>query len=312
MKRISSLAVVTGVIILLLALSSCQNKNTTMENEELIPALTVLDAEMIASKDEICSTVVEGQITAWQSRDKEELERIYTDDIIHFDGGPAYVGIDEVLGMAGNMWLYFRDWEMRAGETYISDDICFGQWMNWSIFSFTEEEPGIEYDWLEFNDEGIHFWRLFYDEEFQAVFNHPERISNDFLTAFVNTWSAQETDAIGAIYGKDAQIEDSLFGLQLSGVDEIQAFAASFFTQFPNAEWRLVDSFGEEEAVRLRDEEYPFVYQGGIMEIEIPDSETGSCTIVLAVLLAPDEEGKILRQMMFYEPQSLINCGLAE
>ncbi len=58
MKRISSLAVVTGVTILLLALSSCQFKNTTMENEELIPALTVLDAEMIASKDEICSTVV--------------------------------------------------------------------------------------------------------------------------------------------------------------------------------------------------------------------------------------------------------------
>jgi hypothetical protein len=309
-KRIMVIA--TGVIILLFSLPSCQNHKSIMKKNELSPALAILDAEMITSKDEICSNVVEGQIAAWQTREVKELEQVYTNDIIHFDGGPAYVGIEDVTYMAKSMWIYFSKWEMKAGDTYISDNNCFGEWVNWSLFGFTEEDPGVEYDWLEFNEDGIYFWRLFYDQKFLQEFNHPERIDSDFLKIFTNAWSDQELATLRNIYNQEAQIEDTLFNLQINGVDEIETFAGSYFIQFPNAEWRLIDMFGEEEASSLDLEEYPFTYQGGIMEIEIPDFETGSCTILAAVLLAPDEEGKIIRQKMFYEPQSLISCGLAK
>ena len=177
------------------------------------------------------------------------------------------------------------------------------------MFGFTQENPGVEYDWLEYNDDGIYFWRLFYDERFQEEFNHPERIDAEFLTSFTNAWSDQNKNDLIKIYNQDAQLEDTLFGVQKYGVDEIADYSLSFFAQFPDAQWRLLDLFGEETA---GDEKYPFTYQGGIMQIELPDSASGNCTIMAAILLAPDNEGKIISQKMFYEPQSLISCGLAQ
>ena len=296
--------VFVGLTILLPIMFSCQ-----IQKADMPPALAVLDAEKVTAQDEICTKHIEEHIAAWAGREVEGLEQIYTDEIIHFDGGPAYVGIEAITRMAKYMWNYFSSWEMQAGETYISDGICLGEWQNWRLFGFTQEDPGVEYDWLEYNDDGIYFWRLFYDEKFQEEFNHPERIDAAFLTNFVNAWSAQTKNEIIAIYNQNAQLEDTLFGVQKNGVDEITAYSQSFFAQFPDAEWHLLDAFGEEDA---NNEQYPFTYQGGIMEIELPDSGSGRCTVLAAVLLAPDDEGKIISQKMFYEPHSLMDCGLAQ
>jgi len=306
-KRIFTVFV--ALVILPIAISACQSQEAGKGQTELPPALAVLDAEKITAQNEICTNHVEGQITAWASREVENLEQVYTGEIVHFDGGPAFVGIDEVTRMAENMWIMFSKWEMKAGKTYISDNICLGEWKNWGLFGFKQEDPGIEYDWLEYNDDGIYFWRLFYDEKFQKEFNHPERIDAEFLDSFVNAWSDQNKNELVKIYNQDAQLEDTLFGVQKNGIDEIAAYSLSFFAQFQDAEWHLLDAFGEEDA---NNEQYPFTYQGGIMEIELPDSGSGNCTIRAAVLLAPDDEGKIISQKMFYNPQSLIDCGLAQ
>lgn len=292
--------------------SSCGTTAGQSAGASLQPALPILDAAEVKSKDEICTGLVNGQIDAWRSKDKANLEKIYTEDIVHYDGGPWYIGIGEVTKMAHQMWILFGPWEMKAGEAYISEDHCMGEWVNWNVFRITEEDPATEYDWLEYEDGRISFWRLFYDQKFQDEFGASDRIHTAFLEQFAETWTSQDTGAIASLYSTEGQIEDTLFGVSVKGTKKIADFAEAYSNQFPGAAWRLVDPFAEEEAGKRYKEEYPFTYQGGVYAVKLPQGEDSACELRLIVLLAPDDEGNILNQKVFYEAQSLIDCGLAE
>jgi len=276
------------------------------------PALPKINVNGVLSRDEICTKLVESQIEAWRSENPDALKKIYTEDIVHFDGSPAYVGIDEVTHMAENMWIYFSKWEMKAGEAYISKNACVGEWMNWNIMGFSQDEPAIEYDLLNYRGDKISFWRLFYDNNFQEAFGAPERIDDDFLTQFASTWSGGKKKQIGNLYSENAVYEDTLFDISLSGRSAISDFASSFAGQFQDAAWELMSPFGEEEAGYDFIDEFPFPSQGGVFSISIPGEGNESCEIMALIILTPNDENLITQQRMFYDAQSLISCGLAE
>ena len=59
------------------------------------------------------------QVQAWNSHDPQAIRKLYTDDIVHFDGFPRYAGIEAVMGMASMMFTTFPQYQSRLGELYI-------------------------------------------------------------------------------------------------------------------------------------------------------------------------------------------------
>jgi hypothetical protein len=290
------------VLCLTLFLNSCsQVKELESPNAE---ELESPDAEEVTRIGNECEDVVKSQINTWNTREAENLRKIYTDDIVHFDGSPAYVGIDEVVAMAKRMYGMFPNWQMETGEVYISKDKCFGSWVNWGVMGLTQENPGVEYDLLETRDNKISFWRLFYDQNFGFSF-----IDNELLSQFATIWSQGDVSEIKIFYSEDAKLEDTLFGVSADTQQKIAAYAESIFTKSPEASWELLTPFAETSAKNAYHEQYPFSSQGGVFVIRVDDANGDTCEIRSIVILTPDGQGKIQAQETFYDADTLMACG---
>ena len=262
-------------------------------------------ADQVRTLGENCTEIYQAQIDAWISKDPEQLRTIYTDDIIHFDGKPLFVGIDEVLGMANRMFRAFPNWQMKAGQTYISQEECLGTWMFWDTSGWKEHDPGMEFDILETRDGKISFWRLFYDQHFDS-----ERIDEEFLDLFASTWSQGTPNKLLEIYSQDAVLEDTLFGVTASGTDEIRSYGEKYLAAHPETSWELVYPFAEDDYFNAESE--ILASKGGVFNISTGDPQGNSCQIQAVIVLTPDLEGKIQGQKTFYEADSFVACGWAQ
>lgn len=274
--------------------------------------IEILDANEVASLADKCDTLFNSHIDAWDSRDPEALRLIYSEDIVHFDGRPLFEGIDSVVNMADFMFEQFPDWQMEAGETYISRDGCVGTWVNWGVFGFTEDDPGFEFDFLETSNGKISFWRLYYSQNFHQAIDHKAIVDDVFLLKFASVWSSGNQSEIGKLYTQDATLEDSLYFVVVVGTQQIKKYATGFFERGSIIKWNLVDSFAESEVESYFKEQYPFISQGGIFSIITNDAEANPCEVLAIVILTPDEAGAIQRQQIFYQAETLINCGWAK
>ena len=119
-------------MLLILVLTGCLNKPNQLQMQS---------TQEIEALGKTCTDIEKRQIKTWDMRDPEKLRDIYTEDIVHFDSHPAYVGIDQVVDMANMMFSTFTAWKMDAGDSYISREKCLGTWINWGIMGFTQENP---------------------------------------------------------------------------------------------------------------------------------------------------------------------------
>jgi ketosteroid isomerase-like protein len=293
-------------------ISSCTAPPPSPSEQENLPALPTLNKDEVESKAQFCADLVRAHIDAWDGRDIETLKQFYTDDIVHYDGAPIFVGVDEVAEMAEGMWEQFPDWEMRTGKSYISAEKCLGEWVNWGVFGFPQEEPGVEVDLLTHTNGRISFWRLFYDLTFLNVFGHSANLNEDFLIDFAAAWSGGDQAEIAGIYAEEAIFVDSLFHISLEGSEAISDYALSYITQFPGAEWHLISSFAEDYSVYSMNEGDAFHPQGGVYSITFQDADSVPCEIRAVVIITPDYDNKVIEQSIYYDAESLIGCGLAE
>jgi ketosteroid isomerase-like protein len=294
--------VILPVLIFFFSLTSCTSNS----------ALPTLNAEHIRIIGENCKALYQGQIDAWDSRHEENLKAIYTDDIVHFDGRPLFIGIDAVVSMAEDMYRYLPGWQMEAGETFVSEESCFGTWINWGVFGFTAENPGLEYDLLEYQDKKISFWQLFYSQAFHQAINFRDPVDDAFLLQYAATWSSRNARDVTGLYAEDAGLEDTLHGIMISGKQSIRDYVNGFFSKSSKAQWELVLPFAESEVESIYKDQYPFASQGGVFSISVRDEAGNPCEIVAVVILTPDENGNIQYQKTFYESNSLISCGWAK
>jgi len=287
------------VTFLLFGLLSCANAKS----------LKPIDAKEITTLGKNCEELYQSHIDAWDSRDPENLRLIYTDDIVHFDGKPLYVGINRVVGMAKGMYEFFPDWQMEAGETYISGDECLGTWVNWGVFGFTQANPGLEFDLLETRDGRISFWRAFYDQNFLEAIPNGTHVEGDFLTRFANSWTAADLDKLLKIYSQDVHIEDTLFGISDTGQQAMIAYANDIFAKSPGVSWKLLYPFAEDEGGDIVQEEQPLPSEGGLFSITVKDQDGNPCEIRVVMILTLDENGVIQKQQIFYQADTLLACG---
>lgn len=259
----------------------------------------------IISLGEDCAEIYQAQIDAWVSKDPEQLRSVYTDDIVHFDGKPLFVGIDEVIAMAQQMFRVFPNWQMKAGQTYISREDCLGTWMFWDTGGLQEDDPGMEFDLLETRDGKISFWRLFYDHHFDS-----ERINEEILKLFALTWSQGDPELILEIFSQDAVVEDTLFGVTATGPVEILSYRDSLLKAHPDTSWDLFYPFAEDDFAN--DENEILASKGGVFNISTVDTRGNSCQIQAVLILTPDPEGRIQGLKTFYEADSFVACGWAK
>lgn len=270
-----------------------------------------LNADQITSLGNRCAELFTKHIAAWDSRQPDNLRQVYADEIVHFDGEPIFFGIDPVVAMAADMFRFFPDWQMQAGETFISREECFGTWINWGVFGFRQDDPGKEYDLLASRNGKVYYWRLYYDQKFHNAFASYYRIKQDFLKNFASAWSIGSADQLVGLYAEDAILEDSLHGVNLIGASAIRDYAIDFFNRHPEASWTLLDSFAEDRSVNFS-EQFPHPAQGGIYAINGQDDQGEPCEVRAALILVPDENEHILAQKIYYAADTLIACGWAE
>ena len=270
--------------------------------------LDTLDAAQVTTLGNDCREIAAMQIDAWATMDSENLRDVYTDDIVHFDAEPAYIGIKEVIDMANMMYRNLPTWQMSLGDTYISADKCFGTWLNWEVLDRTKDNPASEYDLLETRDGKISYWTLFYARDF---FGPPEK-DDSLELKFASTWSEGDPDKIKSMYTKDAEIEDSLFGISISGQRKVSNYARRFLAKAIHPNWELKESFDGGKAGFPYKEEYPFASEGGIYAVSVTDESNQTCNLRIAIILHRTDDGLITKQETFYAPASLIECGWAE
>jgi hypothetical protein len=287
-------------ISILISLSSCSGSE----------APKAPNAKEITSLGKHCKELEGRQIDAWNSKDSENLRQVYTDDAVHFDSEPVMTGIDNMIALANGEYISSPNWQMKAGESYISRDQCLGTWISWNLFGITQDDPGTEYDLLDFQEDKISYWRLFYDPRFKKALGGII-IDPDFLSQFASGWSEGNAAELTKLYSEDAMLEDSLYRVKGVGQPAIQNYVSSFFARSPGANWVLINSFGEGKSRNFSDL-YPRPSQGGVFAIKVTDAGGNPCEIRVAVILTPNEEKKIEAQKVFYNADTLLACGWAK
>jgi hypothetical protein len=267
-------------IAILISLSACSSK---------VEALQTLDAKEITTLGNNCDVVNTGFVDVANTKDIEKWKLVFTDDIVYIDGMPRAEGIDKLYTFISdfNKWMdtYYPDRHGEIGETYISKDDCLGTGNYWGWWGFTQSDPGIEYDLLQTRDGKISYWRGFYNQLFFSGFGGDYTVNNDFLSQFTVSWSGGNTGKLMKIYANDAKLEDTLFGISISGQSAIRGYADSFFAKSPGASWDLISTFAEQNATGDYLEQHPFPSQGGVYAIIVKDTAGNPCKINVVVIL---------------------------
>jgi len=245
-------------------------------------------------------SVAKGQVDAWNTHDLDVIRQLYTEDIVHHDGYPCFVGIDDVMYMAKSMMIMFPKFEGRLGGVYIGRQDGIGVWEGWNLFGYTKGHPSLEYDLLETVNGRISYWTLFYTQELMEKFS-ADVVNTRFLENFASTWSSGDPQAVASLYTQDATREDTLFKERQQGQATILAFAANFFALLPGARWELLQPFGETS---------PGKVQGGVYAIHVSDQSGKPCGVQTLLLLELSEEG-ILSERAYYDADSLVACNWA-
>jgi len=274
-------------------------------------ALKPLDAAEVTSLRDSCEALYQKHMEAWDSRDPENFRQIYTDDVVHVDGDPANTGVYGLIDVGRVMFEVFPDWQMEAGDTYISKNQCLGTWLNWGVFGFSQDDPGIEYDWMETRENKISYWRMFYDQKFHQAIENADLVNDDFLQNYASAWSSGDPDTILKIYASDAELDDSLFGFSIAGQEAIGDYASRFLATSSEASWDILDPFSESLPSNRYKDEHPYASQGAVYAIQVEGADGNPCEIRAVVILTPNGDGLIQTQNIFYEAETLVACGWA-
>ena len=273
-----------------------------------------LSSEEIMQRAEAFEAVVAKNAEAWNAKDIDAIQAVLTEDI-HFVDASAHdniKGIRQVMTMARSFCRMFPDLQRQATGHYIGVEEGMAIYDYWGrLFvgkDYTREDPWIYVFLYKTQGDLISEWHLF--EGYEILDRHflSDTASEEFrevISTYVSAWSSGEKKAVAAMYAKEAVRRDALFEESQQGSKAIQDFADSFFTWYPDATWTPMEMFGEK---KFRDKPQAL---GSSFKIEVTDAAGEVCEIE-AIILLHVFEGKILQEDIYYEPNSLIECGWAE
>ena len=175
--------------------------------------------------------------------------------------------------------------------------------------TFTPSDPYLWVHLSQTRGDRYSSWTLF--EEPESIEKRDDVIvdkrrfdeARSLLSSYGSAWSSGDANLVGKLYTDSAIRKDTIFRESQQGSEAVSSFARSFFAWYPGARWTLLQTFGEWAG------ESPTI--GGTYKVEVSDTTSQSCEVLVAVLLKASES-KITNESLYYEPDSLIKCGWAK
>ena len=263
------------------------------------PPLSAVEVRCLSGDFErLASTYAEGVNT----HDWSKIRQIFNEDIVHHDGAPVYSGIDEIESMyAEEIFINFPKLGCRLGDSFIDQEDGLAIVEFWNLFGYTKDNPTRGYWLFEVVDGRISYWTLLYGRDFLVRLASGHRIDEELLADYAAAWSSDDPDEVASLYAQDAVREDTLFGDYHQGPNEIRGFATDFFSWYPSVRLEYLQSFAEQSPGKVK---------GGVFAFNVSDLDGAPCAVMVAVLLEPAEEG-IERERIYYDAESLVDCGWA-
>jgi ketosteroid isomerase-like protein len=277
------------LIIIMMAFAGCQQQaSSTVSSDEVKKLADELDQ------------LLNKEVQAENSHDLDQVRQVYTEDIEVYDSNEQCKGLQCMVDAADWVFTNAPQFSAQGIDTYISGEDGFLQ-QDWRNFSAVKENPIIHYfDWVTPRDGKISYRRSFVSSDFFTSRDMPfdPTILNDYSTA----WSSGDAQTVAALYNADAVREDTLFGENQQGSTAVKEFAADFFNKHPGISLELIQPIGENGEVKTL---------GGVYAMHVTDQNGKPCDIKALIVLEPDN-GKISKETVFYQPDSLIACGWAQ
>ena len=287
------------------------NNSSTFDSPSVRESLS---SEEIRQRADAFEAVVAKNADAWNAKDLDAIEAVLTDDIHFVDvsGGDNLNGISQVMSMARIFCGIFPNLQRQATSHYIGveEGMAIYDYWGWRIGAkqYTREDPFIYVFLYKIQDDLISEWHLFEGIEALEANFISETASVEtraVISSYASTWSSGDPKSVAEMYANDAVRHDSLFEENQQGTKAIKDFAESFFTTYPDVQWTSNETFGEKPV-----EDKPQAV-GSSFKIEVTNPSGIPCDLEAVVLLYV-LEGKIIQEDIYYEPDSLIQCGWAE
>lgn len=275
-----------------------------------------LSADQITQMAAKFKAMADANREAHNARDIEAIEALFAEDLLFVDVtfGDHLASIDKFMSMTRRMFAYFPEFQWKTLDYFVGSDkfvTIAGFWGgNWGgKKEYTEADPFIHVFLFEPKEEMIASWRLFYGYDFlndnRVISETAAADMKSMLISYGLAWSSMDSEVVADGYAEDALRHDSLFDEHQNGVSEIKAFAESFFYQYPEARWTPQEIFGERAC---RDKPQAI---GSSYAIEITDPTGEACEVMVVVLLHVFE-GEVIQEDLYYDADSLIQCGWAD
>jgi hypothetical protein len=293
-------------LVLVFCLSGCGMRNGEVQREPI-------SASVVQEREAQCEEMASAHAEFWTSHDMDTFDQVYTEDIVHDDGDTYIEGAEEVSSMADTVFMFFPRLQTRLRSLYIAGEDCLGVYEYFPLelggYAFTPEDPLIEIDMFRLRGDWISYWALFENHEtIEKQYSDTEvlqRLEQDrmLLERFAQAWSSNKVGDVVDLYAEGATREDLTFAEMNSGRQEIRSAARTYFKLFPEVDWELQMPFlGYHSGLNVA---------GGIFAIQIGEQSSQACTIEAAVLLSQSDE-EIVKESIYYDTDSLLECGWAE
>lgn len=287
MKRILPALLMFSVV-----LTACGGTETT----------PLLSADGLRAHQAELDSAAATDMTATSDRDAALLRSLYDDGIVIEDGEDQSVGIDELVSTAEFIWAQFPDSGARHTATYVGTEDGVVVIEQWGFAGYAAADPFIEFRVLEIDNRLITSWTATYDMGTRPFFGRGglDEEAAALLNRYIAAWNSRDPSEIGAIYDPAGIREDVVFGGRATGREAIEAVTDDIFSQRPDLRWQLLRTIGIRSHTQL--------FVGGVFMLS--DSSDKSCEVEAVVLL--EGSGDLIeRERIYYDTESLVECGWA-
>jgi hypothetical protein len=197
--------------------------------------------------------------------------------------------------------LAYPDHEARLSDVYLSrhEGIVVVDSWNWEPFptekSWTRDHPVTKYHWIKGGGRISNF-QIMYGQAVHEAAGSP--LDQKILREYASAWSSGSAETVANLYTTDAFRYEPLLWKDKYGISQIQEFANNFFPEYADTPIELIQSFGELPGASLI---------GGVYTIRVKKFWR-TCEIRKIVVLKPDDN-KIAKEWVFYQGDTLIDCG---
>jgi ketosteroid isomerase-like protein len=240
---------------------------------------------------------------------------VFTEDAVWNDWGVRFVGRDTIVPFL-QMWAMtsgsasFRDLEQYGGRSGgVSTEAV------WGMSGWTKSEPSRWIAEWQLRDGKVASVTLLADLATMEPGRLPPGVGDvdpalsreirELTSAYASAWSSGDQAAIGRLYAHAAVREDMVFGDREEVRDEITAHALRFRQWYPDARFEATQPYGVGNPAMPG---HPVV--AAELAIGTRAADGSPCTVKAAVFLET-KGGLIARERVYYDADSLAECGWA-